>query len=799
MFTQFLRTFIRSLALNKSLSAISIIGLALGFSCCMLIVLFLFDQLGYDSYHHNLNRIYRINTKLVSEGSVDHVAISAAPLPEALIKHYPEVEAAVRFEPKSSGIVVRNDKEVFREYGAYGASADVFKMFTYTFLHGDPKTALLGPDRVVLTSSAAMKYFGTDDVVGRTLEIGAKNKIVTGLIDDVPENSEIRFSLLMSFDNDQIEPDWFDFSYYVFVMFREESLQREDFYSTWQKNLQLLADRNINAAMKEENLDMSVSMHLQPLKDLHFDNSLSYDTPKGNKSYVYIFFTAALLILFVACINYINFSIVQSMQKSREIGIRKVVGSTFFQLVSRFLGQSMLLTLLAVIIALMFVFLLLPLFNNVVGRNFLMNDLFKFEIFIAIVGVIMVTGIFAGSYPALYGSSIDIVNALKGHTSSPGGKAVRMASIAIQFAVSIGLIITTTVIYMQIDYIRNYDVGFRPNNIVAISTPEDSLQFSLVRAFKEELLTHHNLVKHASIVGDGAMPGDVHDEKRGSITLTNQQGKDEVRMINITHVDPEYFSVMKIELKSGRSYDTERESDLQNSIIVNDALVKALGWTDPLSQTVKWGGDRRVIGVVGDIHFKSLYNPVVPQIFVPHNYRIVNVLVSLTPKGYHSMNELKSVWGKYFPNEPFVYRYLDHTLQDQYKQENTVVLIATYFSGLTIIISLLGIFGLSLLDAYQRKKEIGIRKIVGAGFYDIARLFFVQYMPVLIIALLIVSPMAWYLMDQWLTKFIDHIPLDITVFITVGIAFSLVTLLAVTIGIKRVSGINSVDLVRSGM
>ncbi len=798
MIAQFLRTFLRSLALNKALATISIMGLALGFSSCILIVLFLFDQLGYDSYQANLDRIYRVNTRLASEGSIDHVAIAAAPLPETLVKNYPEVEASVRFEPKSSGVVVKNDKEAFRDYDTFVASADVFKMFTYTFLHGDPVSALSRSDQLVLTRSAAIKYFGMVDVVGNTLEIGDKSKMVTAVIEDVPQNSEIRFSMLTSFDNEPAEPDWFDFSYYVFVMFKEESLKRPDFFSSWEKNLQSLAVDNVNAAMKKENLEISASMHLQPLKGLHFDNSLAYDTPKGNKSYVYIFATAAGLILLIACINYINFSIVQSMQKTREIGIRKVVGSTFLQLVSRFLAQSMLLALLALVIAVVMVFLLLPLFNDVVGRNFSLSDLIRQDLLLAVAGIMLVTGIFAGSYPALYSSSANIVDGLRGHTSSPGGKAVRMTSITIQFAVSIGLIIATAVIYTQVNYIRNYDVGFRPENVMAISTPEDSLQFPLVRAFKEELLTHQHLVERASIVGDGGMPGDVHDEKRGSITLTNGHGKDEVRMINITHVDPEYFSVMGIEMKNGRTYESGSESDQQRSIIVNDALAKALGWTDPLSQTVKWGGDRRVIGVVGDIHYKSLYNPVQPQIFVPHNYRIVNVLVRLRPEAYNRMNELKSVWVKYFPNEPFVYRYLDHTLQEQYKQEDTIVMIASYFSVLTIVISLLGIFGLSLLDAYQRKKEIGVRKVVGAGLYDIVRLFFVQYLGVLIMALVVMSPIVWYLMDRWLTKFIHHTPLDITVFIAVGTTFSLITLFTVAIGIRRVTGISSVDLLRSG-
>lgn len=800
MIAQILKAFLRTLAHNKSLAAISILGLVLGFSSCILIALFLFDELGYDSYQANLNRIYRVNTSFISDGSVDHIAISAAPLPAALIDNYPEVEASVRFEPKSSGVVVKNKTEAFREYDTFATDGEVFKIFSYSLLHGDPSTALEGPDKVVLTKSAAIKYFGAADVVGNTLEIGDKSHLVTAVIKDVPENSEIRFSLLTSIPDKQAEPDWFDFSYYVFVMFREESLKKPGFLSSWKKNLQTLADENINAAMKKENLDMRATMHIQPLKGLHFDNTLTYDTPKGNKIYVYIFVSAAALILFIACINYINFSIVQSMQQSREIGIRKVVGTSFYQLVARFIAQSLLLTSFAVVIALAVVCLLLPIFSGVVGRNFAVADLFRADILMAVAGISIVTGIFAGIYPAFYSSSVNIVDALKGLTSSPGGKTVRMVSITVQFVVSLGLIIATSVIYAQIKYIRNYDLGFRQDNIIAITTPEDSVQFPLIRAFKEDLLMHHHIVERASIVGDGAMPGDAHDEQRGSITLTNGQGKQEVRMINYTNIDADYFSVLGIKLKSGRSYERGSINDRENSIVVNDALVKALGWADPLSQTIKLGDrERRVIGVVGNVHYKSLHSPIQPQLFVPHNERIVNVFVALKPEAYKRVNQLKLLWQKYFPDEPFVYRYLDYTLQEQYSQEETVVKIATYFSILTIVISVLGTFGLSLLSAYQRRKEIGIRKIVGASFYDIGRLFFREYLIVLVFALVIVTPVAWFMMEQWLTRFINHTSLDITIFVAIGIAFGLLTLATIVVSIRRVAGVKSKDLISSGV
>lgn len=794
MIPQLFQGLFRSLLRNKTLTAINLSGLALGFSSCILIVLFLFDELGYDRHHINLDRIYRITTKFVSDGAVDNIAISASPLPEVLKESFPEVEECIRVNAKGAGVTIRTNSGIFQEDNMYSVDPGIFRVFSYKFIQGNATTALSQPKSLVLTKSQAEKYFPTGDALGKVLRIEDNDHQITAVIEDVPLNSEIYFSMLVPLDTIN-HKDWFDFSHYVFVMFNKKSLEDPSLITSFQKKLNKLADDHINAAIRKESSTLTASMSIQPLRGLHFDNSLQYDTPKGNKDYVYIFVCVAVLILFIACINYINFSIVQSMEKSREVGIRKVIGSTFVQLVVRYITQSIILTFVALLLSIAIVYLILPQFNDLVDRNFSLSDLFRFEIIASIFVIMIITGVLAGSYPAFYSSSLKIVNALKGEVATPAGKSIRKVSITIQFAVTLGLLIGTIVIYSQMKFIKNYNLGFLKDNVIAIRTPEDSLRYQAIVSFRNELSLNNRIVKSLSLVGDGGMPGDPEDEHRGSQTLRNGEGKEEVRMINNTFMDEFYIDALGIEIKLGRNYNGS-ENDKENSIIVNEALVKAMGWKDPLSQTILWGKERTVIGVVGDIHYKSLYNPVQPQYFVPHKYRIVNVFVRLNASGSEAINEIQQVWSKHFADEPFRYRFLDDTLNKQYKQEQTAMSILTYFSGLTIIISIFGMFGLSLLSAVQRKKEIGIRKVIGADFKDIALLFSKEYFLFILIAIVLVSPVVWYLMNEWLNSFITHAPLQVSIFIVVGLAFSVVALASVLISIGKIARVKSVDLIK---
>lgn len=795
MIPQLFQGLFRTVLRNKLLTTINLFGLALGFSSCILITLFLSDELGYDRHHANLDRIYRLSTKFVSSGTVDNVSISASPLPEALKESFPEVEEAIRINSKGGGVTIKRSDGMFQEDNIYSADPGIFRMFSYNFIEGNRKTALSHSTGLVLTRSLAKKYFPEGNALGAVLTIDKTDHQVTAIIEDVPLNSEIYFSMLLPLDTAD-HKDWFDFSHYVFVMFDKKAAEDPTLISRFQKKLDKLTDDHINGPMQTENPTLSASMSLQPLKGLHFNNMFKYDTPKGKKDYVYIFVSVALLILFIACINYINFSIVQSMEKSREVGIRKVVGSSLGQLVFRYISQSMVLTIIGLILSIALVYLLLAQFNEVVNRSFKLEDLLQIEIITAIAAITVVTGVLAGCYPAFYSSSLNVVKALKGELSTPAGKSIRKFSITIQFAVTLGLLICTAIVYSQMTYIKNYNLGFQKDNVLAIRTPEDSVHYRKIISFKNELSQTNHFIKSIAVAGDGGAPGDPEDEQRGSHALKNGEGTEGVYMINTTYIDHNYMDVLGIHMKLGRNYN-DSPNDQKNSIIVNEALVNALGWKDPLSQTIKWGGrERSVIGVVGDIHYKSLYNPVEAQFFVPHQKRIVNVFIRLDDMARENIDEIKRAWKLHFPDELFRYSFLDDTLEKQYTQEKAVTNILTYFSVLTIIISIFAMVGLSLLSAYQRRREIGIRKVIGAEFKDIALLFSKEYMFFILIAMTITSPIVWYLMNEWLTSFVTHAPLNVYIFVCVGVSFVALALLSILLSIGKIAGRKSVDLIK---
>ncbi len=789
-----LQTFFRGLARNKSLAAINITGLALGFASCILIFLFLNDELSYDSYNKNLNRIYRINTRFSTGGTEDHIAISGAQFPDAM-KEFPEVEACVRFNTQGSNLHVKYGDRVFPEANVYKADRNVFEIFSYDMIKGNPKMALNSPRNIVLTESIAKKYFGGDDPIGKILLVDKEERQVTAVIRDIPLNSDLYFTMLMGEDSVRNKADLFDFSYYTYVLFQKKSMEDPEMPGNFLKKLQKFTDETINAKIREESLDMSVTVGLQPLQGLHFQKPLEYDTPKGNQNYVYIFVSVAILILFIACINYINFSIVQSMEKSREVGIRKAIGSSFKQLVTRYLAQSLLLTFIALCLSLVLVALLLPAFNDIVSRNFSIGDVFVPEIFGAIVLSMLTTGILAGSYPAFYSASMKIVNALKGQVSSPAGKSIRKISITIQFALTLGLLVSTVIIYSQMSFLKNYDLGFKRENMIALHTPQDSAHFNSIKALKEEI-SNQPFVHSAALAGWGGLPGDSEDEQRGSLTLKNE-GKDEIRMVNNSYIDEDYLNTLQVEFSEGRNYEKGSVNDLKNSIIVNEALVQMMRWKDPLAQKIKWGGtERNIIGVVKNIHYRPLYNPVQAQIFVPHQNQIGSIIIGIKPGAEVDVELLRKLWNKFLPDDPFDVRYIDEGLNKQYSQEQTVAKILTYFSVLTILISTLGLFGLSLLSIYQRRKEVGIRKIIGADFRDIALLFSKEYFLLIIISLAIISPLSWYVMSEWLTTFVSHISIDIVIYIVVGVFFTVVALASVMLSIQKVASGKSVDLLR---
>lgn len=787
--------YFRFLRRNKVLTVINMTGLALGISSCLFITIFVTDELSYDASNENVDRIYRITSEIVSEGSVDHVPTAPSPLARTLEHDFNGIDKVVRINMENMSQPVKINEQVISENHVYKADRDIFKVFTYPFIAGDPTTALGQPNSVVLTESMAKKYFGSIDILGKTLTIGKRDHIVNGIMQDVPLNSDLKVQILTSMDSINNKDDWFDFGYGTYVLFDKAAITNKAFLADFNKRLSALNDDKVNRLIHESNQHFRVNLHLQPLKGLHFAKPLLYDTPKGNIYYTYIFSIVAVLILFIGCLNFINFSIIQSIERSREVGIRKVVGASFNQLVLRYVGESFVFTFSSFVTALAIVFLMMPFFNTVTERSFTMADLLNPFIFSSMIIIFVFVGVLAGSYPAFYTSSIKPVNALKGRVTTPKGQFIRKMSVGAQFFVSIGLIICTAIVYSQMAFIHGYDLGFKKDNTIVINTPVDSTNGSRIKSLVQKIGQHRD-IGSVVMAGWGSIPGGKNEDmQRGTVTLKTD-GRKEVRMLNNTYIDENYIPVMGIQLAQGRNYNGSI-SDFQNSIIVNESLVKMMGWKEPLSQQIVWNGkDRKVIGVIRDFYYMSLYNNVEPQILVYHENNISCLFLRISSSDREVLlTDLKQSWNGVFPDEPLIYRFLDESIETQYERESKAITVFSYFSILTILISCLGLFGLSSLTVYQRRKEIGIRRVIGADLMSIIFLFTKEYILLIVISLIAVSPVAWYVMRNWLETFPHRQSINVFIFVLAGSLVLVISFLTVSFSLIRIAVRQPVSLI----
>ena len=789
-----LKVYVRFLWKNKALTLINIGGLSIGIASCLFITLFVTDELSFDLHEKKIDRICRIVTKIVSEGSVDKIAITASALADHIEQNYPEVEKVVRFSVAGNDVTVKRGDALYKEKRIIKADADVFDVFSYEITKGHPSSALKHPYQVVLTESSAEKYFGTGDPLGQWLTIFGKEHMVSGVVKDLPPNSDLWFTMLTSMDSTNRPDDWFDFDYRVYVLFRENTITSAGIIPVFEKKINEIIEEKVNRYLRENRHVLVFSLQVQPLKGLHFQEPLMYDTPKGNKSYVYIFSCVAILILFIGCLNYINFSILQSIERGKEVGIHKVIGARVSQLVVRYLTESFLLGALSVVLAIFIAIILMPVFNGVVERQFTINDLFTARSVLVMVAILVVVGLIAGSYPSFYTSSIKPVLALKGNIASPRGQWIRKISVAAQFFISIGLIICTFVIYNQMVFVRDYDLGFDKDNVLVLEPPNDSTMYERTIAFKKKLMSH-STIKNVSAGGLGSLPG--ADTRRGSINVITD-GKQDARMVNYTNIDEDYFSTLGIRVLEGRNFDSSPGNEA-SGIIVNEAMVRMMGWKNPLEQKVSFvdGKFTDIIGVVRDFNYTSLYSKVDPQVIVLNGRQQISyVYVALrSPHLNDALTFIRSEWEKTYPDEPFAYKFLDDSLAAQYVKEEKAMSVFTYFSVLTIVISCLGLFGLSSLAVYQRRREVGIRQVVGADFTSILALFAREYIALIALSTILVSPLVWFGMERWLQTFPYRDELDITPFILIGSSVLLVSIITVALSIQKISRTKPVILI----
>ncbi len=761
----------RQLKRHKIFSFINIVGLAVGIAAALLILLWVRDELSFDRFHENRDHIYRVVSDW-DEYHWDGFEGSPGPLAPALQEELPGIKAAARIVEQHRKLFSTGGK-AFYEDGGILADPEFFQIFSFSFVRGNPETALSGPYDIVVTQSMASRYFGEADPLGKTLEVDGKTSTITGVIDDIPPNSHLKFDYINSYafirEHSAFGRTWSAFNFMTYLL-----LQPETDIESIGPAATAIALKNNSSQVKE-----GVTFRLQPLKKIHLD-ARPYRRPLynlGDSRSVHMFSLIAFFILLSACINFINLSTARSTLRSREVGLRKTVGAKRRQLILQFFGESLLFTATATGLALFMLFLLLPAFNRFSGKN-LHLELPDTGLILGLPVLILVTGMIAGIYPAVYLSAFKPAASLKSKSEPAGpGTVSRRCLVIIQFAISIMLITGTALVSRQLHFIRNKSLGFRTENIITLPVKQEIAE--RFAAFKTELLRGAEI---RSVAATSYLFTDIVNRT----TSYDWDGKDpdvSIDMI-INGIDAEYTDTMDLELAAGRTFSHQYPTDKTQAYILNEEAVKRMGMESPLGKSFSWR-DRKgtIIGILKDSHFQSLHEKIHPHVFVMlddlrDHTDYGAVLVRIEGDTTRAMTHIRRVWREVLPGTPFEYRFLDREYERLYRSETRAGAILNYFTALAVFIACLGLFGLAAFTSERRTKEIGIRKILGARPIEITCLLSKDFSKWILLANLIAWPAAYLAVHKWLQNFAYQTNLSVGVFLLSGLAALIIALLA---------------------
>jgi putative ABC transport system permease protein len=767
---------IRNFKRDKWYSLINILGLMIGITFSLFLIFYIKDELSYDNYNKNADRIYRINSYIKEpEKDVMKIAITQFVLGPELKKDFPEVEEAVRFVG-SGRTMYRNGELRFYTDKVYLADSNLFKVFTHEFIEGNPKTALVEPNSMVLTRSIAEKYFGKNkSVVGKTLQNDKGDVFkVTAVVKDVPKNSHLIFNILVSVSTlpKDFANSWGGFGFYTYVLLKPNANA-----AVFEKKLLPLYDKYMAPIFTQANIKIHYGVQAVPAIHLHSDMA-SEPEELGNISYIRIFSAVALFMLLIACINYMNLTTARSARRAKEIGIRKVTGSSRSQLIAQFLIESTLTAVVALALSIILILLLLPTFNLLSGKSISFQTLFEPDSFLILIGIILFVGLLGGSYPAFYLSKFNPVSILKGSLSkSSSNVTLRRTLIVVQFSISMIMLICTWVVYGQLKYLRNIDLGFNKEQVLSLNANANNDIRGKILAFKNE-------AKRTPQVLAASTASTVPGGQNIGFNLYSIQTKDGFTQKGVWNyaIDEDYINTLGMQIKKGRNFSGL--SDTSKSIIVNENMVKYYGWDQPIGKKVKFAGDTsafyfEVVGVVKDFNQQSLYNPISPlMLFYRPNGN--SLQFKLDAKNIPvAIAGIEKAWKNVFPDLPFSYTFLDQDFDSQYAADQKRGKIFTTFSVLTILITCLGLLGLIAFTTEQRQKEISIRKIMGASVGQIVPLITRNFIFLVGISCFFAFPVAYFFMDKWLKLFSYNTGLAVTPFLFSALTVLLITLLTV--------------------
>jgi putative ABC transport system permease protein len=769
MLWNYLKVTWRNIRRYKGYSFINIVGLAVGLTSCILILLWVQDELSYDRFHTSADDLYRIVAEWRKTEPATHYWPVCAPLAPALKEEFPEIIRATRFTRLRRGQLVKFGDKNFTEAQICLTDPDFFEMFTFPFIQGDVQTALSNPDSFVLTEEMAAKYFGTENPLGKTLNINNEYDFtVTGVIKNIPHNSHLQFDFLASFVRiEDFERAW--------AVLDNWTLSGFATYVQLDKNASRveLTDKIANYLQKhvQESKDI---IYLQSLKDVHlFSSHIQFGMEgQGDIRYVYIFSIVAFFILVIASINFMNLATARSSNRVKEVGLRKVVGAKRAQLIRQFFCESVVMAFCSLILAVVLVEFFLPVFINLSGKQLSLDFTSHINILSAIVLLTLITGFLSGSYPALFLSSLRPVKILKGISKTEGqGYLFRRILVVSQFSLSILLIICTVVVSHQVGFMRNKKLGFDKEQVAYFPIRDELVQ--RYESLKSELLKNTG-IKNVAVSSN--LP------TSGVILTTDKvtwEGKnpEEVVVLEVTSAGYDFTETFNMEMVKGRSFSKEFSSDEEEAIVINETAEKIIGIEDPAGKQLVFGESAvTIIGVVKDYHFKSLHSEIEPLVLaiVPSLYRYVFVKLDAADIPNTLIN-IESTWKSFFPDTPFEFHFLDEAYEKLYRSEQQMGTLFNSFTILAVFISCLGLFGLASFMAEKRTKEIGIRKVLGASVIGIVALLNKQFAKWVLIANVIAWPVAYYAMSRWLQGFAYRINLGIWIFalaaaIALGIA-----------------------------
>ncbi len=773
----YLTTLVKAFKRDLFYSFINLFGLAIGLASAFLIYLYIHDELDYDKNYKDYERIYRLEANFNIKGKEDKFAITQFPLAPTLMDEYPEIESYTRLFPADALFFERN-QEFFQEDSVYYADSTLFDVFSLVFIKGDPEKALVEPNTIVISSSLAKRYFGKTDVLEETIKTN-DNQLYTikGVFRDLPWNNHLRYNGLISSAtiaqriglerfNDRSAGSFWNINVYSFVKLKPNTEFQtifDKFPSFYDKYMKELGDQ----------ISGGFTLMATPVSEIHYDSTnLQYDQPTGNKSYLYILGFVGIFILVIASINYMNLSTARSARRAKEVGMRKVSGAHKSLLINQFLGESVLLSLAAMIIAALLIILVMPLFNEFSSKQFTLLNLLSPSISLFLVGITIFVGLLSGLYPAFYLSSFDPVKILKGvAVNDKAGAAFRRFLVVMQFAISVFMITGSLVVTGQLNFMRHKDLGFNKNDVVIVSMRDSTLRNNL-EAFKQELK------KSPLILGTGAStsyPG--QNVSKNVMRVEGQGGAMEEQVLNNFFIDYDYLEMMEFRLDTGRLYSKEMGTDADKAFVINEKAVSEFNWHEkPLGKRLQnrlnldgtAGMDGEIIGVLKDFNYNSLHNPIEPMVLLltTNSDFFGNLSIRIKPGSEElALEWIKKTREMFNPYFPFEYKFLNETISEYYKEEYAISKIFKVFTLLTLFVAALGLLGLSSFITQQKTREIGLRKVLGSSSGQVVRMFLIDFGRWVIIANLIAFPFAWYFMDKWLQGFYYKISIGAGFFI----------------------------------